>query len=74
MNKHKRCGRVYFNALRVLKNNYGSVEITVDPRPSLGRYRVYNIYGDIWEGKACCKWRARAKAIRALRAKIAGCP
>lgn len=67
----------------VLRRRYGKgtrIEMTIWPRlGSDGGYSIRNVYGPIWSGRACCRWRARARAAEALAARgraaarVAGC-
>ena len=61
-------------AVGVLRKQYVKgvrIEMTVWPMFDEG-YHVWNIYGTIWDGKACCRWRARAKAVKVLANREGG--
>lgn len=42
------------------------IEIAVRELTKKGEYEALNLFGTIWTGKACCRWRARAKAAKML--------
>lgn len=67
MTKHDKCRTACAKAMGVLRKRYGGkVEMTVDMGLRAGRGDVRNFYGPIWSGKACCRWRAKAKAAKVL--------
>ncbi len=74
MTKHDKCRRALARAMGVLRGRYRKgTRIEMDLWPRLGGgYSVRNIYGPIWDGKACCKWRARARAAKVLATREGG--
>ncbi len=67
MTRHDKCRTACAKAMAVLRKRCGGkVEMTVYMGLRGGRVDVRNVYGPIWSGKACCRWRARAKAAKVL--------
>ena len=76
--RHELCRRALKAARNRLSRRLGYTKIEMWLETMPGGYKARNVYGLIWAGKACCKWRARAKAIakaiKAVEAKRAGGP
>lgn len=74
---HEKCRDACAREMRRLRAPYpppARVEIAVRsldafPGGEAGRYEASNMYGHVWTGRACCKWRARARAAKALAAR-----
>lgn len=73
MTKHDKCRKAAAKSMAALRKQYGLIKMTVRSR-SGGKYAVSNMYGSIWGGKACCKWRARVEAAKILAARGYGKP
>jgi len=72
MTKHDRCRTACTKAMVILRKPYHRstrIEIVIREMTKKGEYEASNLFGTIWTGKACCKWRARAKAAEVLRPK-----
>jgi hypothetical protein len=72
--KHGECRTAYYKSRGTLEKLHGYVDPLTVGESTRGYYYVKNIYGHIWDGKACCKWRARANAAKVLvgRDKLRG--
>lgn len=69
MTKHDRCRTAYTKAMRALrKAGHLRATIITEKRRS-GLYLARNLYGGIWIGKTCCRWRAREHAVKVLIAR-----
>ena len=64
--KHDRCRTLYYKYMSTLKKLYVIIDPLVVRETIKGYYYVNNIYGRIWDGKACCKWRARVNGVKIL--------
>jgi len=74
MMKHDKCRTAATKAMAIFRRRNGYTTImTIRSRPD-GKYSISNMYGNVWGGKACCKWRARAKATKILAARDHGEP
>jgi len=77
---HEKCRDACTREMRRLRAPYPpSAGIRIDVRSldgfvsgGPGRYEASNMHGHVWTGKACCKWRARARAAKALASRRKG--
>jgi len=70
--KHGRCREACTKAMGILRKPYHRstrIEITVRELNRKGEYEAFNLFGTVWTGKACCKWRARARAAKVLASR-----
>lgn len=68
MTRHEKCRTACTKAMKTLRKPYHrSVKIEIAIRAcNSTEFAATNMFGHIWTGVACCKWRARAKAAKVL--------